>query len=75
MFETDRSASRGEMSPQALIVFKHKDALGNAPANKLFDRVTIARADQNSPARAFKDYTVSIDEAGLPDGITIERMI
>jgi CRISPR-associated protein Csd2 len=75
MFETDRSASRGEMSPQALIVFKHKDALGNAPANKLFDRVTIARADQNSPARSFKDYTVSIDEAGLPDGITIERMI
>src|SRR5690606_37849642 len=44
MFEMDRSASRGEMSPQALIVFEHENQLGNAPANKLFDRVKIQRA-------------------------------
>lgn len=75
MFENDRSAARGEMSPQALIVFKHESALGNAPANKLFERVTISRADESSPARAFSDYTISIDDANLPEGITIERKI
>src|SRR5258708_26937511 len=39
MFDHDRSASRGTMSPQKLIVFKHATALGNAPAHKLFERV------------------------------------
>ena len=75
MFEADRSASRGEMSPQALIVFKHESALGNAPANKLLDRVTINRNDDSKPARSFSDYTVNVDDANLPDGITIERKI
>lgn len=75
MFENDRSAARGEMSPQALIVFKHDSALGNAPANKLFDRVTISRVDSSTPARSFTDYTVSVDDANLPEGITIERKI
>lgn len=75
MFENDRSAARGEMSPQALIVFKHESALGNAPANKLFERVTISRADESTPARSFSDYTVSIDDANLPEGISIERKI
>ena len=75
MFESDRSAARGEMSPQALIVFKHESALGNAPANKLFERVTISRADTSTPARSFSDYVVSIDDANLPEGISIERKI
>ena len=76
MFETDRSASRGEMSPQALIVFEHKDALGNAPANKLFERITIARnTTDDAPARQFADYTVTVDNSDLPEGITIDRKI
>ncbi len=75
MFENDRSAARGEMSPQALIVFKHESALGNAPANKLFERVTISRSDTSTPARSFSDYVVSVDDANLPEGISIERKI
>lgn len=75
MFENDRSAARGEMSPQALIVFKHESTLGNAPANKLFDRVTVTRNDTSTPARSFSDYSVSINEAELPEGVTIERKI
>ncbi len=43
MFDHDRSASRGTMSPQKLVVFKHQTALGNAPAHKLFERVTVER--------------------------------
>ena len=41
MFDQDRSAARGLMSAQKLIVFKHDSILGNAPANKLFDLVKI----------------------------------
>ena len=75
MFEYDRSAARGEMAPQALVVFEHDSALGNAPAHKLFERVTTARVDAaaTGPARAFADYTLSVDEAGLPAGVTVTR--
>ncbi|MEQ8209471.1 MAG: type I-C CRISPR-associated protein Cas7/Csd2 [Lacipirellulaceae bacterium] len=75
MFDSDRSAARGEMAPQALICFQHEDALGNAPANKLFDRVSVAQKtnDEGKPPREFSDYEVRIDESDLPDGITIDR--
>lgn len=75
MFETDRSAARGEMAPQALVCFEHADPLGNASASKLFERVKIERAESagGTPARSFSDYQVTIDEADLPEGITINR--
>lgn len=74
MFDVDRSAARGLMSAQKLIVFKHDSALGNAPANKLFDLVKIAKKCEGAP-RAFKDYNVSIEKADIPAGVTIEEMI
>src|SRR5690606_23934475 len=43
MFEHDRSAARGEMATRRVIAFKHANALGNAPAHTLFDRVRIGR--------------------------------
>lgn len=76
MFEHDRSAARGEMSARKLIVFKHQDALGNAPAHTLFDRVKVDRVtDINSPARAFSDYQVSLDREGLPTTVEILDML
>ena len=42
MFENDHSAARGKMAVRELIVFKHDSELGNAPAYKLFDAVTVA---------------------------------
>ncbi|MEO2031345.1 MAG: type I-C CRISPR-associated protein Cas7/Csd2 [Planctomycetaceae bacterium] len=76
LFENDRSAARGEMSAQSLIIFKHDSALGNAPANKLFERVTIQKnTEEGTPPRSFNDYVVTVDESNLPDGITIERKI
>ncbi|NTX60344.1 type I-C CRISPR-associated protein Cas7/Csd2 [Myxococcus sp. CA051A] len=71
MFELDRSAARGLMSMRKIIVFKHGSELGNAPAHALFGRV---RADAVSPektARAFTDYTVTVDTAKLPEGIEV----
>ncbi|HWL09981.1 MAG TPA: type I-C CRISPR-associated protein Cas7/Csd2 [Planctomicrobium sp.] len=79
MFETDRSASRGEMSPQALIVFEHASQLGNAPANKLFERVQVTRKGTPDgdpvPARSFNDYVISVEEENLPEGITLHRKL
>jgi len=76
LFENDRSAARGEMSPQSLVVFKHESKLGNAPANKLFERVTVRNhTPDGTPARRFGDYTVTIDDSNLPEGISIERKI
>jgi CRISPR-associated protein Csd2 len=75
MFEHDRSAARGLMATRKLIVFKHKDALGNAPAHKLFELVTIKRKDESKPARAFLDYEVKIDKAGVPQGVELIEMV
>lgn len=75
MFDVDRSAARGLMSAQKLIVFKHDSELGNAPANKLFDLVKIEKKDNNDVPRSFFDYNVTIDTEKLPQGVTIEEMI
>lgn len=73
MFENDHSAARGKMAVRELIVFKHSSELGNAPAYKLFDAVTVQRRDTTTPARSYRDYTVTVSDA-LPEGVTCERM-
>ena len=76
MFDHDRSAARGEMAAQKLIVFKHDNELGNAPAHKLFDLITLERKKNDGrPARSFGDYMVIIDKAGVPEGVTLEVKI
>lgn len=74
MFDQDRSAARGLMSAQKLIVFRHDSELGNAPANKLFDLVKIKKATDAIP-RSFSDYKVFIDKDSLPNGVTVEELI
>ena len=74
MFEHDRSAARGMMSSQKLVVFKHQDKLGNAPAHKLFDLIDIQRNNRTEgPARSFKDYDVKIGQA--PAGIEVLELL
>lgn len=75
MFDVDRSAARGLMSAQKLIVFKHESELGNAPANKLFDLVKIEKVCDGAP-RKFEDYKVyEIEKDRLPTGVTVEELI
>lgn len=69
MFDHDRSASRGKMAAQKLIVFEHSTRLGNAPAHRLFNLVKIARKQEVEVARSFEDYEVSIGQT--PPGVTI----
>ena len=72
MFEHDRSAARGLMSTQKLVIFKHESALGNAPAHELFKRVQLPRKNDSRPvARDFEDYDFKIDDKDLPSGISI----
>ena len=76
MFDHDHSASRGKMNARKLIVFKHKSALGNAPAHKLFDLVTVKRVTEAAmPPRAFTDYEVVVNRAGAPAGVAVEERI
>lgn len=73
MFEHDRAAARGMMTARGLIVFKHDSDLGNATADSLFKRVKIERIGEGAP-RDFENYAVTVDEAGLPEGVTIQRL-
>ncbi|MFB9146733.1 type I-C CRISPR-associated protein Cas7/Csd2 [Halomonas alkalicola] len=77
MFEHDRSAARGEMSARKLIVFKHDHPMGNAPAHRLFDSVKVVRVEgeEDTPARHYSDYRVSIDAEALPAGVSVDEKL
>lgn len=72
MFEFDRSAARGKMTLRELIVFKHSNALGNAPSHKLFETVKVKRNEGISIPRSYNDYSLYIGD--MPDGVVCERM-
>ncbi len=73
MFENDRSAARGKMAVRELIIFKHESELGNAPAYKLFDLVKVEKKEGVTEPRAYTDYTVSVEEDQLPQGVSCTR--
>ncbi len=75
MFDLDRSASRGTMAPQKLIVFKHQSALGNAPAHKLFEHITVTRKESVQTTRQFSDYEVSINRDDLSENVELVEML
>lgn len=79
MFDVDRSAARGLMSAQKLIVFKHDSVLGNAPANKLFDLVKTQKKPNVVVPRSFGDYDVTVPTQEELDekypGVSVEELI
>ena len=75
MFDHDRSAARGEMATQKLIVFRHASELGSAPAHKLFERVVVKKINQDRPPRSFSDYEVGIDTSALPSGVELMALL
>ncbi len=72
LFDFDASAARpaGSMAVRKLILFHHSSELGNAPAHKLYDSLSISRKPGVEVARSFSDYEVRL--APAPDGISIE---
>lgn len=75
LFELERSASRGEMSVQGLLIFTHENKLGNAHAHRLFDRIEINRREEVTSPRRFADYSVTIRDQDLPPGISLTAIV
>jgi CRISPR-associated protein Csd2 len=72
MFEHDRSAARGLMSAQRLIIFEHSSPMGNKPVQELFDRIKVERKDtKTGPARDFSAYTINLEGKALTSFKTI----
>lgn len=76
-FQFDQSAARpaGSMAVRGLLVFKHDNQLGKAPSHALFDLVKVEKTNEDKPARSFQEYSVTVDESRIPDGITLIRRI
>ncbi len=74
MWDFDRSASRGMMACRGVVIFSHDNPFGNAPAHRLLERVSVTLNGGVTAPRAFADYTVSIDQEGLPDGVTMTHL-
>ncbi len=75
MWDNDRSAARGLMACRGLYIFSHDSHLGNAPAHKLFERLTIERQAGLDVTRKYRDYIVDVDDRDLPDGVTLKRLV
>lgn len=78
MFEVDRSAARGLMSPVRCFAFRHEKKTGNARADQLFAMVKAELkpelAAESKPPRSHRDYTIAL-EGNLPDGVTVEEWV
>jgi CRISPR-associated protein Csd2 len=75
MWDLDHSSSRGLMACVGLYVFSHESKLGNAPAHQLFQRVHVSRLEGVEAPRRFEDYSVQVDDADLPAGVTVARLV
>ncbi|MGH3697690.1 MAG: type I-C CRISPR-associated protein Cas7/Csd2 [Pseudonocardiaceae bacterium] len=75
MFDHDRSATRGTLTPRGLYVFSHADAFGSAPAHKLTERVRPSLLTADVAPRTFGDYVVSVDDGDLPQGVTLTKLV
>ena len=87
MYEHDRSASKGLMTVQKLIAFKHvgtdsdngqrarQAVLGCATAHKLFDLVDVKKNDGVESPRSFADYTVTVDRDNMPNGVELIEIL
>lgn len=87
MYEHDRSASKGQMSVVSpLIIFKHigtdsneeqrkrQAKLGCSAAQKLFSLVNMKKKDNVEYPRNIKDYTLTVNCDGIPDGVQVGVM-
>ena len=75
MWDQDHSAARGQMSCRGLYLFTHSSKLGNAPAHVLFDRIAVERRAGVDVPRKFADYTVTVSDQGLPEGVILTRLV
>lgn len=70
LFEHTSSAARANMATRALHVFTHDDAFGKAPMHALVDRVHVHKVSGVEVPRSVGDYSISVDLANLPAGVS-----
>jgi CRISPR-associated protein Csd2 len=75
LFDYDRSAARPDMTVRGVYVFTHENEKGNAPAHKLLETIQVKRNEGITAARAFTDYTVTVNDSDLPSGVTLTRLL
>lgn len=75
MWDFDRSAARGMMACRGLYVFSHSNALGDAPAHTLLDRISVQRRADVPVSRSFGDYAVAVNADDLPEGVTFTALL
>lgn len=75
MWDHDRSAARGLMAIQGLWVFTHDNGMGNAPANKLFERLDVDLKNNEKPPRSVNDYVIECNDSELPSGVTLTQLV
>lgn len=79
MFDHDRSAARANMRPVRCVAFRHEHPMGNARADKLFERIKVELKPElraaGKPPRSKDDYVVSVAGGDLPEGVSIEEWV
>ena len=75
MWDLDHSASRGLMACRGLYIFSHDNRLGNAPAHTLFDKLMVKLNSEIEAPRQFGNYTVTVQDEGIPEGVTLTRLV
>jgi CRISPR-associated protein Csd2 len=63
------------MACRGLYIFSHATGVGNAPAHALFERIEVQCQDGVEVPRKFLDYEVTVNEQGLPEGVTLTRLV
>lgn len=75
IWDIDRSASRGMLALQGLYIFSHSNALGNAPAHRLFERIQVQLAGGVQIPRHITDYAITVNDSALPDEVILTRLV
>jgi CRISPR-associated protein Csd2 len=71
MWDHDRSAARADIACRGLFVFSHDDPLGNAPAHRLTEMITVTKRGAAEVPSSFDDYVIGEPGPGtLPPGVT-----
>lgn len=70
-WDWDRTASRGMLAFRGAYIYSHTNPLGNAPAHRLFERVQVKLGEEVRVPRDIADYTVTVNQTDLPEGVTL----
>ncbi|GLR81412.1 type I CRISPR-associated protein Cas7 [Azospirillum oryzae] len=77
MFTLDHAAGRAMMRMRGLYVWSHKSRYGDAPFDRLFDMVKVAKIvkSETEIPRSFEDYQINVGELEPNDRIVFTRLI